>query len=566
MNYFSLDTLYMESTDQKNLKWQINDAIDADAPERPFLDHQLLYSYDTNNSGVYSSNQLEFNTQSSANSGRISHYGNGAFLDIPLVIAVTETGIATTADNLDYLLALKNSNVCIVNSINVDFNSTSVVNAGVENLPVYRTYLKHEKESIQSEEIFGYSDGYFKDGNMFQYSEASLSGLGVTNNRLTGPYANPGLKKRCEQFVSIDDSHSLAMCSEAVLRNASLNYKKRVTNNTVVYYYSCQIPLTDLHDIFNKIPLTKGLNLKIRIFLNLPLTFTCIKVAAVAASAGPPAVLAVPAHIKMTSCSITGGSQIQPFMITAADATDATLGSNKWSDSETLTVKCGICNVQVGADTYAHVKTQARLYYHSYRATAEYESRFISDPIKSIRYSDIYNYNVTVDSGQYFNAVLSTTIARPSRLIIAGFLTQASNGTGNIGGQLLSPFDSAPGTTAPMASMIENLQVKIDDNTRYITPITYSYEHFLQEQAGRFGASAGLSPEICSSRLSMKDFQKNFGYIVVDLTHREKSYDNIQHSIVITGKSVHSKQLQLFCFIESDKTISLNTITGAIEM
>lgn len=537
-----------------NVLWEMNNSIDASKEDRVFIDKQLHYTTDNNTSGNYTSNQIEFNTLASSNSGRINDYGNG-FIDIPLVIAVEGDGVGhdINKDKFDYLMCLKNMNVSIINSVNVDIGTTSVVNAGVDNIPMYQNFLAHTTWSAQDEELNGPTCGYAKDGNSYSYSDAvSLAGHGLFNNSIMiadiravnrNGGTNLGAKKRCEAFHSLD-SDRIQLLNKLAMKNASLNYVERANDNVRVYYYNCQIPLKQIHPFFEKLPLNKGCNIKLKLFLNAPFNIT------VKSNASE--------HLSTTGLNMTGGSLICPIMISSAEDGAGGFAMDK---DVNYKISCGITKVLAYEP---HIKSNCRLYYYSYKGSAEYESKFMSSPNRSLRFTDLFYSQIDLVTGAHFAKTLSTTMPRVSRLIIIPQYGPGANGIDNTVGTLSSPFDSAPGSCVPC--LFENFQVRIDDNTVYSNPVSYTYEQYLLEQAGRFGINNNLVPGLCSSRLSKTDFETNYGYYVVDLQKRESAYDNVNHSVALQGKLVSAKDVTLHCFIEYDKTISINVVTGAVEV
>jgi hypothetical protein len=241
------------------------------------------------------------------------------------------------------------------------------------------------------------------------------------------------------------------------------------------------------------------------------------------------------------------------------------------------TVTAGICRLTTGANTKdKHIKSQCRLYFPTYKASAKYESMFMSRPEVSLRYTDLFAHTVYAKAGEHVQSVLSTTMPRVKRLIIMVQLSAKDNGdmylTGAVGAQVQnfnivstmeSPFDTAPATTVPC--MFENFQVRVDNNPIFSNPVSYTYEQYLLEQNGKFSINGNIISGLCGSRLSKKDFETNYGYYVVDLTGREEAYDNMQHSVSIHFKLVSQKDLILYTFVEFDKSIRVNVITGAVD-
>jgi hypothetical protein len=112
--------------------------------------------------------------------------------------------------------------------------------------------------------------------------------------------------------------------------------------------------------------------MKLKLFLNAPINFTVNKTGT---------------DLTVTQINITGGSSINPFMM-GYDALTAVQAGN-------YTTTCGICRLTTGANTEdKHIKSQCRLYFPTYKASAKYESMFMSRPEVSLRYTDLFAHTV----------------------------------------------------------------------------------------------------------------------------------------------------------------------------
>lgn len=528
----------MTEKTKTNLQYELSMEDKAEKFDNVFIDKQTAsYLVDQNNSGLYHSNQIEFNTLSAANSGRILDFAN-AYIDLPLVITVKGTAIDSNPD--DYIMALKNMHVTLVEQCNIEIAGVSINNAGVNNLAMYQNFKAHTRLSYDDEINKGSFYGYAKDSSdTMKYDNAvagTVAGKGLMNN-----VANNGFKTRAKWFTrnmaKITSSGLLGENRDAVelnLRQADMNYWMIDDADTVTYYYTAHLPLKQLHPFFEKMPLCTGVNLKIKLYHNCKFVLKLKNDGAT---------------MSVDSVNITGGSDTLPIMLT---------GNASKFGTGAVTITSNVCDNQTSPQK--HIKAQCRLYYGSYKASPQYHSMFLSNPVKSIKYNDLLYYSKAVTPNESFQFVLSSTIQRCSKLvIIAQLMPNANDG---VVSNTQSPFDSAPATCVP--TIIENLNVKVDENNIFATPINFKNE-LLVDEVGKYGVNYGLLDGVSSSRISMDDMIKNYSYYVFDVKNYEDSYSNVMHSISVIGKLKSSKAVTLHCFVEYSKSISINVITGAVE-
>jgi hypothetical protein len=90
----------------------------------------------------------------------------------------------------------------------------------------------------------------------------------------------------------------------------------------------------------------------------------------------------------------------------------------------------------------------------------------------------------------------------------------------------------------------------------------YDYEMFLDEMNGKYGIESNLTTGMCSSRISLNDFYNNYGYLVVDLSRRSPEDENTPISLQISGKVTSLLPLDMFFYVEVEKTITIDLRTG----
>jgi hypothetical protein len=65
-----------------------------------------------------------------------------------------------------------------------------------------------------------------------------------------------------------------------------------------------------------------------------------------------------------------------------------------------------------------------------------------------------------------------------------------------------------------------------------------------------------------SFRISMRDFVETYGYIVVDLKRKYSSDESVKLSVSISGKVKSARNLDLYCFFEQERTMTIDIATG----
>jgi hypothetical protein len=124
-----------------------------------------------------------------------------------------------------------------------------------------------------------------------------------------------------------------------------------------------------------------------------------------------------------------------------------------------------------------------------------------------------------IGSGSDTQLMVTTACVAPKRLIIVPMIAKSANGVSGtaVFKPTISPFASEPATCSPYS--ISNLQVFVSGNPLYSTVLNYGYEHFLNEM-NNFGLNSNLVTGLVSSRISLRHYLNNYGYIVCNLGRR----------------------------------------------
>lgn len=552
-----------------------------DVEEKP-----LVFILDQNPTS-YSTNEIIFETGTLSSNGCYNDYRD-AFISIPLVI--TASGLDFTAasnKDTDFLLALKNAHLNLIQSLTIDVNNTNAIqNCSYVNMLL--NYKLHSEMSNDDVDLNGPTIGYAKDGNGWRYeSTASGCGRGLCNNlnnnvmkqmpsgQQYGELCNEGMWKRQQNFMRVtptaDNGRSLILSSNTVLKNQGINYVDAGASGGVnykVWYIDAIIRLKDLL-FFNKMPaLTKGAFIRIKMTVN-QCSFQVSKSAgglldyvANSMSIGPNGIN--PLMYSASNVAYQSNFGVAAATDTTSNASFVDGGSSCVPISTTLSCAVNVCrNTTLNL---LHPKQTCRLYIPAYVLHPSYEASYIEKPIRRFKYTDVTQFTVSnCTSGSAFNAQITQGLKHVQRLIICPIMNASVHGSeGTAFSPLYSPFNTdGCGTCSPY--VLSNFQVQIGGKNVFNNPINYNYELYLSELQN-YGVNSNLTTGMTSGRISIHDWNNNFGFIVVDLSRRYNVDDDASLSVQISGTFTSLKAMDLYCFLEYQKEGQLDVTNGQFQI
>ena len=311
--------------------------------------------------------------------------------------------------------------------------------------------------------------------------------------------------------------------------------------------------LKHIHSFFQMTPLLKGVYMKMTMNLNNSATgFT------VATS-----------EITLTASSVPVGG-VQPLMIASAKADNGSasaLVDGTYIASLSVGQTClnatqrGLTAVQTGV-----VGSNIFLYVPAYTFNPVFEQAYLSSPIKSIAYTDIYQYQVlNVSAGNNFNNLLTNGLANIKSVLILPFYTSII--PGGTGAELLpvyqSPFDPAgTGPTSPLC-LITNFNVVVSGQNAIYNTERYSFEQFNNQLYGTNAVNGGMTDGLTSGLVSQLGFDMEYCYYYVDVSRMLPVEESVPKSVQIIGQSQSAQPVNLWCFVEYGMVVSVDILTGA---
>jgi len=520
---------------------------------------KVLRVQDSNNSSY--NGVINFDTSAISNSSMWVDYSN-AVLTVPLCVSI-QSSADISGQAHSYMAGLKSGYHQLIHSINVDLNNKNIVSQqSFSNFYIsYKLLTEWSENDIQK---YGDLCGFYPDdANYTRSAAAAAKGDGCSNNTpytvaatrgFTGAspidVVNTGLQRRLN--LTAQNAGSALGGLNTTVTAAQLNAvgKNYFTNDgaagaarVYTYYILATIRLRDVHDWFAQSSLLKGCQLRIQVVYN----------AARCVVAGVSGV----ATMALTSTTLLSGATV-PFMLCDSSASNA--GNALVSTTGTITVEANIGRTVSPACALNPLQSGCQLYVPAYALTPEAESQYLaSSPIKTIFYDPIYQFTVPgITAGASFSTILSNGILNCQKLVVMPYISSSS--TGNSQKQEASPFDSAPATTAPLASLSQ-FQVSISGRNCFDRNVSYTFEMF-KEEVSKSGVYGGDVVGQSSGLISKKMWDYTNSYYVCDLSRRLESADSIPLAVAIQGQNNTSATLDLVCFVTYQRSVQIDLQTG----
>jgi hypothetical protein len=554
----------------------------------------------------YNNNQSVIDTSQLSNSNKYMSYRE-AYLSVPLVLTLKSPAVVGGIDatTSDYVLGLKSWFGNIIHSFTCDMNGTTIIQQTpyINMINGFRllTSLSYQDIITNGAQLGFYPD----DPTSWNFANApSPFGQGTCNNTQVGvnaggvatpcvegsPYpvtttntfnsgnGNFGYVKRSTYFnynpaAAMDTgvAYNTLLSSQACV-NIYKSYISTRTNSTVLasgyiqYSIMAQVYLKHVHDFWNELPLVKGTFFKMTMNLNnSSCNFT-------KATGG--------AGVALTLNSVqnsVGG--VLPFMVSAAS-----IGSGGATLNTSAADQIYDANLSVGAVCLGSAFTGAGvpvgtlsksiyLYIPSYTFNPVFESAYLSSPVKSVKYTDYYQYQViNIASGQVFNNLLTNGIAGVKAITILPFFSPQAGGgvnpnpnTGLPTGIPVwqSPYDSAGcGTTSPLVAL-NNFNVVVSGQNAIYNTARYTWDLFLNQVQGAHSVNADLTDGLTSSFINQQAWDMNYCYYHVDISRMLPIEQSVPKSINLIGQNQSGKAIDLYCFISYEVSVEIDILTGA---
>jgi len=536
---------------------------------------------------------------------------------------------ATAGSSADMAIGLKNWFGQIIHSFTLDYNGTTIVQQ-TPYVNMWNSFKLMTSLSLDDVNTQGATIGFFPDDALsWQFtpsgavgaSVGATSGTGVCNNTnfnsvtpVSGAFynyrsggGNEGLLLR-QSLVNFDldglagqTAYTSLLSNGANATNAVwksyISNKRNQTGNTTTGAGLLQISivatvyLKHVHSFFNMCPLLKGVFMKMTLNLNNTTTefITVSNYTAVGAGGAP-----TPASMVCRSVSSPLGG-VNPVMIASGSANNggvslfpAGLNNAVGAVAGSITYTYRL-NLSVGATCLdatlsglgiqqGALSKSVYLYIPAYTFNPVFEQAYLSSPVKQIKYTDIYQYQVlNVSSGSTFNNLVTNGIANVKSVLLLPYYssnTQASTATQGINCSdntgftqgipvFQSPFDPAgTGPTSPLC-WITNFNVQVSGQNAIYNLEKYNFEQFNNQLYGQNAVNGGLTDGLTSGLIDRLKFDMEYCYYYVNVERMLPVEMSVPKSIQILGQNLSAKALDIYCFVEYGVDISIDALTGA---
>jgi len=354
------------------------------------------------------------------------------------------------------------------------------------------------------------------------------------------------------------------------------------------------IMLKHLNSFFNMTPLLKGVFMKLT--LNLNNTSTSL-VSTFAPTGATGACVASGLHIGSVSNAVGG---VNPLMIASPQTSNggAPLATLPTATGATVAVAAAtfaftyIANISVGASCLdntlrnvtgvvtGNLAKSIYLYIPAYTFNPVFEQAYLSTPVKQIKYTDIYQYQITnVSSNGMINNLITNGIANiKSILVLPYYSPLAGTSTTNLKSGISinsntnlaaglpvfqSPFDPAGSACTSPLCHITNFNVQISGQNAIYNLQKYNFEQFNNQLYGQNAVNGGLTDGLTSGLIGRQEFDMEYCYYYVNVERMLPVEQSVPKSVQIIGQNLSSKACDYWVFVEYGVEISIDCLTGA---
>lgn len=546
-------------------------SLDDSKPENIALTKEVLYAYDEN-SGVYNG-QIRFNTSGLSNSGKWLAWKEATIM-LPFVVsfrssAATDLTATAGAAAGAFIAGLKNGYYNIIDSIQVDYNNTNVVQQ-TNNINQFCNFKLLTTMSDSDVRKWGSTIGFSPDTPAYiRAVAANAAGLGMTNNRnvinppaasFGEPFpANAGFLNRQRETTAYS-SRAGALSGTVGFTNVvqvGKNYYSAepvAAGANAVYYHVilCSIRLADLCDFFDKMPLVKGGFFKIDIVYNsCSHTIGCTN---------------APALTMAASATTVRSGRTCPYLVSSSAADNAANLAVVANNGNNLLITCDVVKTSQVSPTLPF--NNCRIYVPAYELDPIKESQLLQiKPIRKVNYNDVYMFQYyNIGTGGDIQRLITNGLKDMKYIVVIPSYNHAAIGadiTASIPTPALSPFDSYPATGHPFCSLT-NFNIQIGGRNIFQEQFRYDFEFFTNEIASINAINGAAEMGLTSGLIDRSRWDNGYRFYVADLSRRASLEDGVAKSVQLLGTNNTPYSIDITVFIVYGKSVSIDMAEGRL--
>lgn len=572
----------MSDTVQLSDQYLLASSLKSDPDVRTSKAKRVVYVSDLNQ-GSYSSGQITIDATNQLNGSQGFASLKESYLTIPYVITAKNTGTAAIGNLKRFVLGLKAGVWNVVSDLEVEMNGKQILttneyknfwnNLRAQTEMSISDVAKHGSEMLLGADDWysinfsaaagGSGDGYGNNGTLpnttldytlGQTQEPRSFNSGLYQRLLSTPMAidesthdtNGWASMKKLGAVQIANQHGRGCWVE------SLGTAAGTIGGT--WIYMLKVRLVDLHPLFKELDLVANPQLKIRYRVN----------------SGTVAVSGDATSMKLDSCTLTSGN-VCPIMF-ASTATGEPMSGVLATNAQ--------LSVSFGALQNAFSTTGTINKYIPYSTTRLHIPFYdlvdprplISKPVKTVRYLDCFaqyfkgRAGLGVVDGQQnisFNFQLSASLKNVKYIALLPFAETSANhfATANGTEQFASPFDSAPWTCQPGAS-VRNFQVQIGNQNVFAKTHEYDYENFIDEFSKLGSINGDITREMNNGLIDIDRWTFAHRVMVADCSRITEK--DVPSSIQVSGTNSCSQGSNYLILAVYERELDIDRLTGEV--
>jgi hypothetical protein len=399
--------------------------------------------------------------------------------------------------------------------------------------------------------------------------------LGVQN---AGMYNN-GLQSRMKRVIDMTQagnglfgaSGTAASGYVTNLDNTKKEFKPYfVVNNTnyATYYDVAIIRLADLFDSWNSLPLMKKLDATARFYINTGTVVSNLKTGAgVGTSTG----------LQLSSGLGNTFTATCPLIHTAVSTLPTDTGaivSGLFVGTPTATSisAFGLNGINLASGTQSHFMPSCRIYYAQVQLKPEKLIPYISENrAKKVVFTDFLTNTINaVSAGSSVSSLVQSGVSSIRGILILPLISATTHGSSGTAGasvtpfsQLVSPFDTAPMTSAPISLI--NLQISVGGVNQLSNTLNYGWETFI-EQVSLYEKLNALDYGISCGLINENYWNNAYKAYYVDLARSNEADLLTPRNIQVSFTNNSLQTIDCLVFTEYYKEMVVDVETGLVNI
>lgn len=545
--------------------YRFSDSALSHQTEPNILQDKDVIEINDSQQGSYSGGMITFNLSSIQNGDYLD--AKGSFVVVPVTTTTTIVGTnvltATAAQQqaLKFCTGLKGADFNIINGCQVQL-AGNVVAPLINMSNIYTNFKMLNEMDGDATTVLGESFGYVPDtptsldfdanfgeiNNVFSHRAAADPASGLASDF---PNVNEGFVKRQRNKFGRPNNVLARGDPTNSMRLSRVGYTVVGTTTTIIHTYYCTIQLGFLHDFFDKLPLGRGYDLQVTLSTHLPGTY----------SYNVTAVTGVP-----TNFSSVNPYNYVPFISASPVLTGVALGVGPYPLQFSAAVAAGTSvtvRSSIGISGNGAM-TAASMYLAMVRPVASIEKTLAANPVRVVKYRDILQFNTSgllnIAAGNNVWAEIISSISDATAIVIFPYIAKTANGTTN-----LEPFNtphSSCGVTTAQNALMYQFQARQSGRNLFSRDNSYATNEYLRLNLGAYAIDGNGHSQKTSGLYGEMGWKMGFGYQYVNLQRRPEGTNKLPVALSLVFQNYSSFMLSYMVFVEYEKEITVNTLTG----